>query len=239
MIKAILFDMDGTLLPMDNERFLKIYLSRVGACLPGQDPAKIAKFIMDATVQVMKRDGGEETNAAMFARIFCGITGLGYEETFPYFDRFYVEEFSKIGEYFPPEPLTRAILDLCKKKGFVTALATIPLFPRAAMLARIAWAGMREDDFALCTSYEDFCTTKPNPAYYLDVARRIGVPPEECLMVGNDARDDIRPALAAGMRAFFVTPYAIGEVDDETVPRGGYRELYEYIAALPEVTACS
>ncbi len=239
MIKAILFDMDGTLLPMDNEKFLRIYLSRVGACVPGQDSAFIAKCIMDATGVVMRRDGGTESNAALFARHFCAMAGLEYESSFAHFDRFYAEEFHKIGEFFPPEPLSRQIIDLCKAKGYVLALATIPLFPRAAMLARMAWAGIAQEDFALCTSYEDFSTTKPNPAYYLDVAERIGVAPSECLMVGNDARDDIAPAIAAGMRAFFLTPHGIGEVADARVPRGDYLRLYDYIAQLPENKPCS
>lgn len=232
MIKAILFDMDGTLLPMDNERFLKIYLSRVGACLPGQEAGHVAKCIMGASMQVARRKGGDETNADMFARIFCGMTGMDYDFCFPHFDRFYAEEFHKIGEFFPPEPLARTIIDACRQKGFTLALATVPLFPRAAMLARMAWAGIREEDFALCTSYEDFLTSKPDPAYYLDVAGRIGASPDECLMVGNDADDDIRPALEAGMGAFFLTPHAIGEAPPE-VPRGGYAELLGYLSALP------
>jgi len=234
MIKAILFDMDGTLLPMDNSEFLKIYLSRVGACIPGQDAKHIATCIMKASMQVAERDGGEETNAEMFARLFCAMTGLEKETAFPYFDRFYSEEFAKIGEFFPPEPLSRTILDTCKEKGFTLALATVPLFPRPAMLARMAWAGMREEEFALCTSYEDFTTTKPNPAYFLDVAKRVGALPGECLMVGNDAKDDIEPALAAGMDTFFLKPYAIGDAP-AGIPRGGYSDLLAYIRALPNV----
>ncbi len=232
MIKAILFDMDGTLLPMDNDKFLKLYLSQVGACIPGQDARFIAKCIMDATAQVMRREGGEESNAALFARHFCRMASLEFDACFAHFDRYYRDEFPKLGEHFPPEPMTREILALCRERGFVTALATIPMFPRAAMLARMTWAGMKEKDFALCTSYEDFLTTKPNPAYYLDVAGRIGALPGECLMVGNDARDDIRPALAAGMSAFFLTPYAIGDVEDTGVPRGGYADLYRHIQGL-------
>lgn len=233
MIKAILFDLDGTLLPMDNERFLKIYLSRVGACVPGQDAKHIAKCILAASMEVTKRGDGEETNAEMFARIFCGMTKLDRATSFRYFDRFYEEEFPKIGEFFPPEPMVRDIMDTCAQKGFVTALATVPLFPKAAVHARMAWAGIAPEEFALCGSYEDFCTCKPDPAFYLDVAARIGVLPGECLMVGNDAKDDILPALAAGMQAFFLTPYAIGDAPKD-VPSGDYAAALSYLRALPD-----
>ena len=46
-----------------------------------------------------------------------------------------------------------------------------------------------------------FC--KPHVQYYEEIADRIGVHPEECLMIGNDTGEDL-PASKIGMKTFLV-----------------------------------
>ena len=41
----------------------------------------------------------------------------------------------------------------------------------------------------------------PNPKYFVEAAERFGLKPEECLMVGNDAEEDVA-AMKAGMQVF-------------------------------------
>ena len=40
------------------------------------------------------------------------------------------------------------------------------------------------------TTYEDFYHTKPNTAYYQEVIDRCGLDTHECMMVGNDVKED-------------------------------------------------
>ncbi|MBI2765681.1 MAG: HAD family hydrolase [Chloroflexi bacterium] len=47
----------------------------------------------------------------------------------------------------------------------------------------------------------DLTHSKPHPAVFREAARRLGVSPEECLMVGDRPIDDIRGAISAGMLA--------------------------------------
>ena len=47
--------------------------------------------------------------------------------------------------------------------------------------------------------------SKPNPAYYREIAATIRCAPEDCVMVGNEIENDILPAKRAGMKTFFVT----------------------------------
>mgnify|MGYP003797604649 FL=1 len=47
--------------------------------------------------------------------------------------------------------------------------------------------------------------SKPFPEYFLEISERIGVPPEQCLMVGDEALMD-GAAVKAGMQAALVGP---------------------------------
>jgi FMN phosphatase YigB (HAD superfamily) len=47
--------------------------------------------------------------------------------------------------------------------------------------------------------------SKPNPAYYREIAALLSRAPGDCVMIGNEAKMDIIPAHRAGMRTFWVT----------------------------------
>lgn len=112
-------------------------------------------------------------------------------------------------------------------------LATNPIFPAIATESRMRWAGLSPDDFALYTTYENIGVCKPNLAYYTEVAARIGVAPEECLMVGNDVGDDI-VAAELGMKVFLPTDCLINKnnADLSAFPHGGFEELSRYLDSL-------
>jgi FMN phosphatase YigB (HAD superfamily) len=98
---------------------------------------------------------------------------------------------------------------------------------------RIAWAGLSTTDFELYTTYENSRFCKPNPAYYLEVMQKLGVAPEECLMVGNDVEEDMI-AETLGCRVFLLTNDLInrGGTDISRYPNGDYRDLIEFIKNL-------
>jgi HAD superfamily hydrolase (TIGR01509 family) len=71
------------------------------------------------------------------------------------------------------------------------------------------------DDFRLLgmAAYIDEIVTsvdaghlKPHPAVFELAAKAAGVPPERCIVIGNKEDNDVRPALALGMRAILVHP---------------------------------
>ena len=94
-------------------------------------------------------------------------------------------------------------------------------------------AGLVPEDFEIYTTYEASTFCKPNPAYYLEVARTLGVKPEECLMVGNDATEDMA-AREVGMDVFLLTDCLINAKnrDLNAYPRGDFAALNAYIDAL-------
>ncbi|MBO7217296.1 MAG: HAD family hydrolase, partial [Clostridia bacterium] len=99
--------------------------------------------------------------------------------------------------------------------------------------SRVCWAGLKPSDFEICTTYENSKYCKPNPMYYTDLAERMGLNPEECLMVGNDVRDDMI-AETVGMKVFLLTDCLINikNADISKYPQGSYKELIQYIENL-------
>ncbi len=63
------------------------------------------------------------------------------------------------------------------------------------------------DAFSFVASRDDVEHGKPDPEIYLMVARELGIPPEECLVI-EDSPTGVKAALAAGMDVVAVsTPF--------------------------------
>ena len=118
-----------------------------------------------------------------------------------------------------------------KEMGLRVALATNPIFPAVATESRIRWAGLEPEDFELYTTYENIGFCKPNPDYYLEIAKRLGVRPEQCLMVGNDVTEDM---VAKTIGIFLLTDCLINKERKNSAeyPRGSFIQLMQYIDTL-------
>lgn len=117
-----------------------------------------------------------------------------------------------------------------KEIGLQVALATNPIFPAVATESRIRWAGLEPEEFELYTTYENIGYCKPNPDYYREIARRLGVRPEQCLMVGNDVAEDM-VAETIGMKVFLLTDCLINKTreDINQYRRGSFEQLMQYL----------
>ena len=232
MIRTVLFDLDGTLLPMNQEIFTKDYFKRlVDKLAPhGYDPKKLIDAIWDGTAAMVRNDG-RESNETVFWRRFSETFGEKALRDRPLFEEYYRVEFQQVAGVCGYTPEARETVDTLKGAGYRLALATNPLFPAVATESRIRWAGLSPSEFELYTTYENSSTCKPNPAYYRDILERLGCRADECLMAGNDAEEDMA-ASAVGMRVFLLTDCLINKAgrDIPQFPRGGFRELYAYLA---------
>lgn len=231
MLKAVMFDLDGTLLPLDQDFFVKTYLTRLTAYLAphGYEPTSLVKAIYKGT-DAMITNGGKYTNEEIFWRTFEQLLGEGKRADEPIFDSFYRTDFEKVKEIMGFDSRARAIVSALRAKGIKTVLATNPVFPKVATDARMRWAGLTPDLFDIVTTYENSYYSKPNPDYYRDLLRRIDVLPEECVMVGNDVDDDMI-AEAVGMGVFLHTDRLVNRqnVDISRYPQGGFAEMAEFL----------
>lgn len=205
-IKAVMFDLDGTLLPMDQSTFLREYLKRLAAFVApyGIEPRTMVDATMEATEAMIHNDGTRYNNEAFWERFF-ELIGAKREELIGITDKFYYNEFKEIKDHVGKNELARAAVEAAHRNGRKVVLATNPVFPMSAQLERISWIGLEESDFDLITSYDNSKFCKPNPDYYREICEKIGVAPENCLMIGNDEREDMKAANEAGLSCFLVT----------------------------------
>ena len=231
MITTILFDLDGTLLPMDPQAFIDSYIGRMAKKLAphGYEPKLLAKALWAGTAAMVKNNG-EYSNETVFWNIFSPFFGWDCRVDEPLFQEYYRTDFQKVRTECGFDHRAAELISMLKEKGFRLVVATNPLFPAVATLSRIRWAGLNPEDFELVTTYENSRHCKPNAEYYRDILETLSLMPEECLMVGNDVGEDMI-AEELGLRVFLMTDNLINKDDrDITVyPQGSFPELIAFI----------
>ena len=234
MITTVLFDLDGTLLPMDQDVFVKAYFGGICKKLApaGYAPEQMVDTIWRGTAAMVKNDGSK-TNEETFWAYAASVHGNQILADKKYFDAFYEENFNGIKSVCGFQPMAAEIVRFLKGKGLRVALATNPIFPARATQWRIQWSGLQPEDFELYTTYENCSYCKPNLGYYRDVLARLGVKPEECLMVGNDVGEDMVTE-QMGMKVFLLTDCLINKSGEDIsrYPNGDFNDLKNFLGEL-------
>lgn len=191
MVKNILFDLDGTLLPMDLDEFLKLYLYSLHKTFPSyhKDINELSEVIMKGTYLMVNNDGSK-TNEKVFYEYFKSIHKDKTDEIIKKYENYYHNEYVLTKNATKPSIYANLLIKELKKKGYNLILATNPLFPRIATLRRIEWAGLDPNDFTLITTYENCSYCKPNLKYYEEIINKLNLKKDECIMIGNDTSED-------------------------------------------------
>lgn len=194
-IRAILFDLDGTLLANDMNVFLPHYFELLTAhmahILP---PDKFMNHLMQATQGMLDNDG-RATNEEVFASAFYPLAGRSREEMELVFLDFYENKFPALHQYTRRKPEARQVVQQAFELGYDIVIATNPLFPSTATEQRLAWAGVADFPYRLVTSYENSRATKPNLVYFEQILEAIGQPPGASLVVGDEDMDMVAGSL--------------------------------------------
>ena len=234
-ITTVLFDLDGTLIGMDQEEFIRLYfvtiLDKLAAL--GFDKSLMYESL-ETAIKATKQNNGEMTNEARFWQSFSEAVGGLSDKLRDTVLSFYSDDFLNVLEG-SCTPFSRAneIIEAAKNKGLRVILATNPLFPAIATHARIRLGGMSPSDFEYITAYENSSYCKPESAYFTELLTKLSVSSDECVMIGNDTRDDFA-AHALGIPVFVLTECLINNtgVDLSPYPHGGFDELISYINSL-------
>ena len=230
-IKTVMFDLDGTLLPMDQDQFTKYYFGLLAKKLApyGYNAEQLVSGIWAGTAAMVQNDGCC-TNEEAFWKKFCALMGEKVLEDKPLFEEFYRVEFQGARASCGFAPQAAGLVKKLKAAGYRVLLATNPIFPAIATENRIRWAGLEPEDFELYTTYEYACRCKPNPDYYRDILSSMALEASECLGVGNDATEDTAAELA-GMQVFLLTDCLINKENKDLSqwPHGGFEELEKFI----------
>jgi len=203
-IKAVLFDIDNTLILFDERKFFETYSKKL--YLAFQDlmqPQDFFEKLIHST-QVMTNNDGKITNAEYFLNDFTNGLSVEKKELWQRFENFYATEFDQFKSLVSPLEETVEVISKIKNKGLIIAVASNPMFPANVQRIRLDWAGVNYFSFDLITSAENSTYCKPNLNYYLEICSKIKLKPENCLMVGNDPFNDMI-ASKTGMKTYLTT----------------------------------
>lgn len=213
MARAVLFDLDGTLLPVDTPRLIEAYVRLLAGWFSASiDPQQFAQHLTAATRIMIDNRDPVRTNRQVFAEAFYPGLGTTEDGLRPLLEAFYEREYPKLRALTSCDPAARRAVVAALDRGADAVIATNPVFPLVAIRQRLEWAGLADLPFTLVTTYETSHYCKPHAEYFLEVAAAIGRGPRDCLMVGNDVEEDA-VARSVGMRTYLVT-------DHLTNPRG-------------------
>lgn len=236
-MNTIFFDLDGTLLPVQEETFIKIYFSKLTSFFSkrGFDPQQLMQAIF-AGISAMRTNDGNNMNDIVFWQAFTNVTHRSKEELEEDFELFYQTEYDAVQESTILHPVSNKIVKLLKDKGYRMALTTNPLFPEVATRKRVAWAGLDADDFEIITTFENCSYAKPNVSYYKDVLSQMQIAASDVLMIGNDVREDM-VVTSIGMEVYLVTDCLLNkdEQDIQNFKNGTLEDLYNFCLDLPSI----
>jgi len=231
MVKTIFFDLDGTLLGLDEDKFIKLYFGTLGKkfALLGFEPNQFLNAVWYGTKK-MRDNNGDNTNENVFWPAFYEMVEGDKKLIEEEFLSFYQNDFDIVQNSTYLSVYPRLILDLLKKHHIRVFLATNPLFPEIATHKRVKWAGLEPTMFEWITTYENSNFSKPNLGYFKMITDKYQLVPSECMMVGNDAKEDMAASLL-GMDTFLVTNHLNNEeqIDISQFKNGTLEEFYTYL----------
>lgn len=229
-LKAILFDLDGTLLEHDMRndfipQYFALLAKHLAAWVP---PDKLVACVMRGSDAVTENNGSR-TNEEVFAEVFYPLVGYAREELEPRFMDFYTHTFPTLRQYTAPKPDARLAVQTAFDKGCAVAIATNPHFPAIATQHRLAWAGVEDLPYRKVTTYENSHFAKPSLGYYQEILDELGYAPEEALMIGDEAMDMVAARLGC---ATFLVPGPATKMEEIDPPPTYQGTLADVITLL-------
>lgn len=228
---TILFDLDGTLLPIDTEKFINEYFDLISEKVAHIiKPSIFLDHLLYSVKMMILNVDPDKTNEEVFWQHFYSRLDDLKEQITPLVEEFYERDFKKLGDNIEVDGTAAEIIETAKTKNYRLVLATNAIFPRQAILDRIRWAAVNPEDFKLITSYENMHFCKPHLEYYREILMKINEKPENCIMVGNDLEEDII-ASKLGIQTFLVNNYSTNNEKTDLSPdfKGPLEDLLSLI----------
>lgn len=186
MLKGIIFDMDGVL--VDSE-----------------------PFICEAAIRMFAERGLNVKPEDFIPFVGAGenryIGGVAEKYGFPIdIERDKARTYEIYGEIvkgrIEPLPGVHEFIAKARTRGLKLALASSA--DRVKIDINLREIGIAPETFDAIVSGQDVIRKKPDPEIFLTAAKRLGLAPEECLVV-EDAVNGVAAAKAAGMRCLALT----------------------------------
>lgn len=231
MFEAVLFDLDGTLLDINMEYFLKQYFKKMMTMADDygfSNPQKLVGDIYESTWVMISNRNPWISNKEVFMGDFLQKLGSGQKNVEKFFDHFYGKGFPQLQNHCRPFPGIPEMMCNIINQGIKVVIATNAVFPMIAIEQRLDWAGIGGLEYELVTAYENMHFCKPHIEYYEEIIDKIKVDPQKCLMVGNDTGEDL-PAGKIGLKTFLVEDRLIDNgAEFEPDWRGDLSDFFDF-----------
>jgi len=234
-VRALFFDLDGTLLQVEMQRFIPAYLDGLATHLgPRVEPAVFRALARGGIMSLLDRGDRDGCNREAFLRHLERHGGIEAAE----FDRALraccAEDLETLRPMVKPLPQIRDLLDAAFASGREVVIATNPVFPREVIEARLRWGRMADYPFALVSDWENSTICKPAGGYFVDLLDHLRLQPEEALMIGNDTGHDLA-AGHAGIATLLVETWLIERGGSMPAPawQGDHDDLLQFLRNLP------
>ncbi|MCY4464293.1 MAG: HAD-IA family hydrolase [Chloroflexi bacterium] len=240
MIKAVLLDMDNTLLHNPDAQFASAFRQLF-------DDFFRDEFAIDGSIEALRagfahmgRDLANcPTNAEALVDCLAHWLPLAHDDADHALRRFYAEVYGQLQPLVSPADGAAALIEGLLEQGLLVAVATNPLYPESAIVQRLEWAGLGGllNEFAFVTHSENMHFAKPRPEYIAEVVARVGIEPDEALVVGDSLVNDIQSARAIGCLTWHVRADSSLADLARHIQSEAWRENYQPPALQPEMIA--
>lgn len=230
-MKYVIFDLDGTLLPMDQVEFTQKYFEAIESKFNslGLDGKAVVRAVRAGTA-VMVNNDGKKINAEVFWQEFSRHCECDVDHMISLFDDFYQNEFQSLKAYCGFMPEVGGAIEQIDKMGYTLVLASNPIFPAIAQRSRAKWAGVDPDLFYHSTTYINSCYCKPNVKFYDELFHNLCTKPQDCIMVGNDVDEDM-VAGETGCDVFLLPRFLLNKHNKpiDRYKQGDFSDLLQYL----------
>ena len=237
MIKAVLLDLDNTLLHNPDRQWVGTFRQGWDRHFEEQYGISRASEALRSAIGGLNGKGDAcRSNAELIQDGLCSKLSLSCQELSRAIDDFYAGPYHGFRETTAPIAGSLAMVEALLNQNLLVAIATNPLFPESATLARIEWAGLGDyiSEFAFVTNSENMHFAKPHPAYFAETIARVGVEPDEALVVGDSLTNDIEAAQALGIHAWQVSEDKGLGAALERVRRPNWVNEFQAVEMTPE-----
>lgn len=236
MTFTLLLDLDDTLLDSNMEDLIPAYFQALSGYLHEFiTPEKMIPALLGGTKRMMENKDPERFLFEVFDDYFYPKIGLDRKDLQPKINRFYDDIFPDLKFLINQRQASIDFVKWAFSKDIRVVIATNPIFPLKAVHHRLRWADLSPEEYPyeLITSYENSHFTKENISYFPEILGKLGWPDGPVVMVGNDLKMDIEPALAAGFPVFWIHDKSMDPGDQEGIPRGCMDEVRSWLETTP------
>ena len=215
MYKAVIFDLDGTLLNTLTDLYNSVNHGLRAFGFPERTIDEVRRFIGNGVKKLMERSTPEGTDEETNAKCL---------------DAFRAHYLQHMADNTAPYEGVNELIEKLGAEGIRTAVVSNKLHSAVVDLCRDYFPAIEE---AIGVSVEE--ERKPNPVNVLKVLSLFGITADECIYVG-DSEVDVQTAHNAGVKCIGVT-WGFRD-EDELIENGADFIVYNTDEVLKQVSGC-